>query len=140
MLFCFIGQIKFILISCFEIFFGFHSYCQVSLILQRNRVNTSFRSEGQSLVENMVKKEPQSFSHCDSFDHPVLQSIYDCNFENLAKKRTNCKPAEERLRHMLDNGPQQPWRPDPGGGPWTGRYSSARYMFQFPPPKRRVRS
>jgi hypothetical protein len=26
------------------------------------------------------KKEPQSFSHCGSFDHPDLQSLNDCIF------------------------------------------------------------
>ena len=26
------------------------------------------------------KKEPQSFSHCGSFDHPDLQSVNDCKF------------------------------------------------------------
>ena len=30
-----------------------------------------------SLVENMAKKEPKSFSHCGSFDHPDLQSHKD---------------------------------------------------------------
>jgi len=29
------------------------------------------------LVENMVKKEPQLFVHCGSFDHPNLQSQND---------------------------------------------------------------
>ena len=33
-----------------------------------------------SLVENMVKKEPQSFSHCGSFDHHDLQPLNDCIF------------------------------------------------------------
>jgi hypothetical protein len=32
------------------------------------------------LVENMVKKYPQSFVHCGSFDHPDLQSLNDCRF------------------------------------------------------------
>ena len=34
-----------------------------------------------SLVENIAKKELQSFSRdCGSFDHPDLQSINDCKF------------------------------------------------------------
>jgi hypothetical protein len=43
------------------------------------------------------KKEPQSFSHCGSFDHPDPQLIndcrfffwfYNCNFENLGASNT----------------------------------------------------
>ena len=33
-----------------------------------------------SLVENMVKKEPHSFSHCGSFDHHALQPLNNCIF------------------------------------------------------------
>jgi hypothetical protein len=33
-----------------------------------------------TLVENIAKKDPQSFSHHGSFDHPNLQSLNDYNF------------------------------------------------------------
>ena len=33
-----------------------------------------------SLVENMVQKEPQSFVHCGSFDHPDLHSLNNYKF------------------------------------------------------------
>ena len=62
-----------------------------------------------ALVEYMVKKEPQSFSHCGSFDHPDLQSLNECifvfwftssNFKNLG---TFNIPLE-RSRNYLSNG------------------------------------
>ena len=34
----------------------------------------------RSLVEYMVKKEPQSFVHCTSFDHPDLHLLNGYNF------------------------------------------------------------
>jgi hypothetical protein len=57
-----------------------YSECSNFQHLQKNKPITS-RKHG--------KKEPQSFSHCGSFDHPDVQSLtahlffwfYDCNFE-----------------------------------------------------------
>ena len=37
--------------------------------------HTKKKVRGESLVENIAKKEPQSFSHCGSFDHHGLQSL-----------------------------------------------------------------
>jgi hypothetical protein len=37
----------------------------------------------QSTSRKHGKKEPQSFSHCGSFDHPNLQSLNDCRFSFL---------------------------------------------------------
>jgi len=54
------------------------------------------------------KKEPQSFSHCGSFDHPDMQSLNDCiffwfhgyNFEILG----TCNTPLERYFQDLSSG------------------------------------
>jgi hypothetical protein len=45
----------------------------------RHSVLLTLRSElHHALVENMVKKEPQLFFHCRSFDQPDMQSLNEC--------------------------------------------------------------
>jgi hypothetical protein len=62
-----------------------------------------------SLVEKHGKKELQSYSHCGSFDHPDLQSPYECMFVFLVLQLQfeipgACNTLLERYSQDLSNG------------------------------------
>ena len=52
-----------------------HTHTHTHIGVQSRRM-----SPHTSLVENMAKKEPQSFFHCSSFDHHAKQSLNNCIF------------------------------------------------------------